>query len=592
MFIRNYISSLFWELMLVLLLTGTALLLWQTSRYVEPLSPAARSVAQLDLRSKTLGNRAAYIPPQCYTQTVDSQGNTHNPCYTCHIGSYKPNYINDTDLQAVYAFPDVANINHWLNLYKDRRQALAAISDQAIIDYVRQDNYQDANGQIKLRKILADVPPGWDFDGDGQWQGYVPDCYFNFDAQGFDRTPAGDYTGWRAFAYAPFPSTYWPTNGSTADVLIRLAEPLRRNQTGEFDLTVYKTNLAIVEALIKRRDIPIEPTDETRFGVDLDKNGRLNMTTRIVYDWAPLQDRHMFYVGQARQALAEGELHIAAGLFPEGTEFLQSLRYLDVDEAGHIRLAVRMKELRYAHKRRWLTYSELRNAAADENAEAVQFPDRLGTVYGDVESGAGNGQGWIYQGFIEAANGALRPQTYEETVYCVGCHSTVGVVTDGVYAFPRKFGYNSFRHGWYHWRQKSLAGTPEPRLANGEYEYSFYLRQNGAGDEFRENEEIQARFFTADGKLKTTALKRLHADMTYLLWPSRERALRLNKAYKQIVEEQSYSLGRDVTITPATNVHCGVYPEQPTRVERLIAGPLPLHSPMSSNRQKNLKKPH
>jgi hypothetical protein len=38
---------------------------------------------------------------------------------------------------------------------------------------------------------------------------------------------------------------------------------------------VYKTNLAIVEAIITRRDVSIDATDEKALGVDLDKNGKL-----------------------------------------------------------------------------------------------------------------------------------------------------------------------------------------------------------------------------------------------------------------------------------------------------------------------------
>jgi hypothetical protein len=39
-------------------------------------------------------------------------------------------------------------------------------------------------------------------------------------------------------------------------------------------------------------------------------------------------------------------------------------------------------------------------------------------------------------------------------------------------------------------------------------------------------------------------LQRLHGDIGYLLLPSPERAKALNKAYKVIVDEQSYIYGR------------------------------------------------
>ncbi len=68
-----------------------------------------------------------------------------------------------------------------------------------------------------------------------KWSGYTPDCYFNFDDEGFDREYNGTYTGWRAFAYYPFLGTFWPTNGSTDDVLIRLSDSFRKKAGGEED---------------------------------------------------------------------------------------------------------------------------------------------------------------------------------------------------------------------------------------------------------------------------------------------------------------------------------------------------------------------
>jgi hypothetical protein len=47
----------------------------------------------------------------------------------------------------------------------------------------------------------------------------------------------------------------------------------------------------------------------------------------------------------------------------------------------------------------------------------------------------------------------------------------------------------------------------------------------------------------------------LKNDISYLLAPSVQRAVELNKAYKIIVEEQSYIYGRDAHVTPVVNVH-------------------------------------
>jgi hypothetical protein len=40
-------------------------------------------------------------------------------------------------------------------------------------------------------------------------------------------------------------------------------------------------------------------------------------------------------------------------------------------------------------------------------------------------------------GFIEAAEGHLRKQSEEETLFCMGCHTTIGSTIDQTFAFPR-----------------------------------------------------------------------------------------------------------------------------------------------------------
>ena len=43
-------------------------------------------------------------------------------------------------------------------------------------------------------------------------------------------------------------------------------------------------------------------------------------------------------------------------------------------------------------------------------------------------------------------------------------------------------------------------------------------------------------------------------DITYLITPSHERALQLNKAYMSLVREQSFAKGRDAVLVPTENV--------------------------------------
>ena len=533
-----------------------------------------------DVTSKSItNNEAAYVTSQCYTQTTDEVNATHNPCFSCHINSDEPNYVNDWELQESYAFGDYTHVNRWENLFKDRSGEVAEIADEAILEYVKMDNYRDANGHIVLAEILKELPDEWDYDKDGQWSGYTPDCYFSFDDEGFDLAPDGETTGWRAFAYYPFLGTFWPTNGSTDDVLIRLPQSMQQNSKGTFDREVYKVNLATVEALIKKTDIVIDPVDEALFDVDLNQNGIIDVADTLVYNWVvPKYDSEneiyydfsMHYVGKAKDALIANELHIAPGLYPEGTEFLHSVRYIDLDENGIAKMGQRMKELRYGKKMVWNTYSQLNNATLAEIKEKDAFPNRLRTILGDAERGLQTGLGWTYQGFIEDAEGYPRPQTYEETLYCIGCHSGIGAIADSTFVFPRKFDHNEKQKGWYHWSQYGMKDVKEPQFADGRYEYQLYLEANGAGDEFRSNEEVMTKFFDENGSLIPEEAVKIETDISYLLFPSAARALELNKAYKIIVDEQSFVYGRDAHVKPLLNVQREVAEDTPFDVTLIM----------------------
>ncbi|MGA9523898.1 MAG: hypothetical protein WBV82_20725 [Myxococcaceae bacterium] len=528
------------------------LLLFACSDCEAPSAEATRAPAQQ--KREPLSHRTPYVPPQCYTKTQGADGRVHNPCYVCHQSSTPPNYINDPDVQLAYAFPEPALVNPWTNLFVDRRKAVAAISDEEILGWVRQSNYFDADGRPLLSKTLADVPTAWDVNGNGKWEGWVPDLHFRFDDLGFDRRGDGSYTGWRAYGYFPFPGTFWPTNGSFGDAMIRLPAPFRQNLSGKFDRNIYELNLAITESLIARRDVKIPSTDETQLGVDLDGDGQLGTADKVKYRWTPGEGTPMTWVGAAQKLQDAGKVHLLAGLFPEGTELAHGVYYLDVVD-GRPTLAKRMKELRYMVKAAWLSYGDHELAATNETMEALEKPDATRRIEGNAEVGVGNRAGWRLQGFIEDADGALRPQTREEHGYCLGCHSGVAATDDSVFSFGRKLPDDAFQGGWFHGSQRDLRGLPEPLRADGQPEYAHYLQHNGAGDEFRANTEVLERFFTSDGKLNEDALRALRSDISTLLLPSPERALNLNKAYRVIVREQSFIRGRDATVAPSANVH-------------------------------------
>lgn len=471
-------------------------------------------------------NAEAPITSQCYTRTEGK----YNPCYTCHQ-SYphgsRPNAMNDGYLQGEYAFSDVGLTNHWDNLFVDRRDAVAAIPDEAVIEYIHEDNYRPFRQAYEA--------------GETDWDGYFPvieDLASGadaFDDQGFAR----DGSGWVAFNYKPLPSTFWPTNGSTDDVMIRLAEPFRtaRDCSGigtNASRDVYLANLALAEMAIKGLDRVDSPLiNEAAVCVDLDGDGDVHgMATEVRW-----RDR---YVGGAH------DVPTARQLYPAGTEFLHTVRYVGVNDDGEIDNAPRMKEVRYMRKHRFYDPADLRAMYGNEHQEKI---DGNLPRYHPVEGGGlNNGFGWQVLGFIEDAGGELRPQTHEEQKFCMGCHTTIGTTIDQTFAFGRKV---TGAEGWGYIDTRGMADAPS--ITGDEGEILQYLRRVGGGDEFRENEEMRARWFDDDGNVLEEKVRA--ADVHELITPSRERALALNKAYWLITKAQSFVHGRDATIAPAANVY-------------------------------------
>jgi hypothetical protein len=496
-----------------------------------PEPPAWDPLAHARAELGKLGNLEAPIPPQCYTKT---EGRA-NPCWVCHAPARFPNAMVDWDLQGSYEFSDEGKTNYWTNLFADRREAVAAISDDEILAWIRSDNYGP------LREYLRALP-------EGEYRGYRPDLDFaaGFDEQGFAR----DGSEWRAIRYKPFPGAFWPTNGSTDDVLIRLPAALRQDTAGQPSRAVTIANLAILEASMSSDPViadaklrwPIEPVDERAAGLDLDGDGELEPEV------VELRGLPSHYAGS-------GKVRVRRGLYPEGTEFLHSVRYVDPDrdwlagpsEGGGASL--RMKELRYSRKvaapADW-TILAAYQAEAEEKAEG-----NLPRFAGSPLLGMRNAFGWQLQGFIEDAQGRLRVQTEEEHYFCMGCHSNLGVTADQTFAFPRKL------PGAEGWRYQDLHGmTDVPQLRHARGEVATYLERALAGDEFRSNPEM-LRFLGPDGTLDLAALGAV-ADLHALLMPSRARALLLAKAYLVIVREQSFVRGRDPVIEPLRNVHATI----------------------------------
>lgn len=490
-----------------------------------PFDPLAQALAA----GSRVANREAPVPSMCYTKTAG----VSNPCWTCHTGGVGNNVMADESLQAEYAFSDVALTNHWTNLFTERSKAATASTDAEVLEYIREDNFTPLRAALLGRA--------------GGYKGWVPDLDLarGFDAEGFAR----DGSGWRAVRYKPFLGTFWPTNGSTDDVYVRLPEAFRKDATGQPSREVYRFNLAVLEAAMtvdpglldaKAARRRVEPVDERVGGMDLDGDGRLSPGVEVVLGLPA------HYAGGAAEVL------VRRYTYPRGTEFLHTVRYVDPDAPAL--LSVRLKELRYARKDEAPEDDRVRNFYAEEQEKKAR--GRLPAFPGTPELGLINEFGWRLQGFIEDARGRLRLQTLEEHVFCMGCHTNLGVTVDQTFAFPRKV---PGRDGW---RTQDLRGIPDvPQAGHAAPETATYFERVRGGDEFRANEELLARFFPK-GVLDLPSVRRAapggDRDLAWLVTPSRQRALQLDKAYWALVREQAFALGRDTLLAPPANVHRAV----------------------------------
>lgn len=475
----------------------------------------------------SVANPEATVPSMCYTKTAGIS----NPCWTCHTDSRSPNEQQDWELQKEYSFSSFALTNHWQNLFTDRTARAAAVSDDAALVYVREDNYTPL---VRALKHFKDYP------------GYRPDLDFagGCDSDGF----AADGSRWRALRFKPFLGTFWPTNGNTDDVFIRLPLKFEQDTQGNYSREIAKLNYALLEAAICADPAvashdngslvrEVEPIQEALSGQDLDQSGSVGGTISVI------RGLPSHFAGKAADTAVERYK------YPEHIEFLHSVRYIDPDAPGMI--ATRMKELRYSKKVRHLDGWALQRAYEKEALEKQEGV--LPVFAGGPDVGLVNSFGWQLQGFIEDGRGRLRLQTRQEHYFCMGCHSAIGVTVDQTFSFARKV------PGKAGWAYQSLVGMHDaPQAQHADPEVLTYFRRVRGGDEFRANDEILSRFFPG-GVLDEASVRRAQKggdkDLAWLLAPSRPRALALNKAYMILVRDQRFDLGRDTLLAPPANVH-------------------------------------
>ena len=487
-------------------------------------NPLPEVDASLRIGDSVLGiiNEEAPIPSQCYTKTEA----VHNPCYTCHQSyprleanaEYRVNQRDDGANQGIYTFSKEGETNAWHNLFIDRSDWVTQISDTQILDYINQDNYTPLIKRLKERK----------------WEGFIPDLKnYHLAAEAFDEKGfAKDDSHWVAFNYKPFPGTFWPTNGSTDDVLVRLPAAFRE-LNGAYNESVYLINLSIVEMTIKDIDqVDIFPVNERELNIDINRDGVMRTGTEKL-------SLSEYFAGDAKN------IPVTRQQYPEGTEIMHSVRYVGVNDYNEVVVPPRMKELRYMLKTKVVTDTHIDNVYRRERKEKLDEQLPFYTQVGD--RGFNNKFGWLVQGYIEDYDGQLRPQSTEEGMFCMGCHSAIGTTIDHTFALPRKV---TGKAGWGYINLKGMKDAPNKGELEGEI--LRYLRVNGGGNEFRENEEMSFKWYYSDGSLREDDVR--NADVYELITPTPERALKLNKAYTQIVRTQSYIHGRDASVKPAVNI--------------------------------------
>ena len=316
---------------------------------------------------------------------------------------------------------------------------------------------------------------------------------------------------------------------------------------------LYKINLSILEFAVtldpadpqyKTAIRHVEPINEVLAGFDLDGDGQLEESVQEIRGLP-----RTFAGGAADE-------EVEAFIYPHNTEFLHSVRYVDPDEPNLT--ATRMKELRYSRRRN--AYEPDRRYTMVEREAEERELGKLPIYRGSAIGGFQGVYGWILQGWIEDENGWLRLQTHEEHRFCMGCHGAIGANVDGTFTLPRKV------PGAEGWRYQDIRGIPDvPQAGHTKPEFLTYFERNRGADELRANDEMLDAFFKKEGDLYEPIEAKVRRaapggdrDLAWLLAPSRERALLLDKAYRVIVQDQDFIHGRDATVAPPKNVHATI----------------------------------
>lgn len=556
-----------------------------------PVSLAGDRVSPL-----AFSNPYAHVPAQCH---IETSAGTQNVCQFCHNnGLYLEGMGNNPqagladnigNLQTDYSFAPLdttappATINRWENtLFPEKLLARvkALGQDPAAWDmaaWIREDNWtpvyakrkgdprrwEGGTGDWRLFPGLdpADLPAGAD--------GFVRSTR---EANGFFRDGERWITGWRAIDFMPY-GIFTPMTGSVSGIYVRLPSAFMKTGDGRYDLATYAANLDLLEKAIQNR---LKSED-----------GKT-------------------YLGGAK------DVPLEKGVYPVGTEFAHPLHYVDVAADGTDTAygphpgtrARRVKEIRYMVKWQDFKHYQFRPGDKEEGR----------SIYGNGAQGwIDNGAGWYLAGWIEDAQGALRPQQREELMQCLGCHSAVrrsefpsftsgtGNTVDSTWSLPRKFagtaGWKEMDYLGYRADRAATADATPGRASMGDPvnrrmnrgEFRHFLETVVGASLYGDMPEAMNRHFANQikpangygapwpGTLDTSSAEAFQAGQALrqrlmreftarrahlradgsleaaLLFPPAQDALAAARRYRQVVATQSYTLGKDVfPETPVT----------------------------------------
>ncbi len=188
-------------------------------------------------------------------------------------------------------------------------------------------------------------------------------------------------------------------------------------------------------------------------------------------------------------------VEVVNGFYPVGTEFAHPLHYVDLNADGEVGLRLdglnrnqepdyefpgtrskKVKEIRYMYKWKNVGIADIGDDGTEEGT----------TIIGNKTSGwIDNSTGWILAAYIENREGDLRPQTTEELMQCLGCHSSVGNTIDAVWSFQRKL---PGEHGW----SEMDYGRYRKRFSEKTHLQDYFKRNENMG-------ELEYFYFTVVG---------------------------------------------------------------------------------------------